>query len=71
MNSPNRGRLLLAIIMALAFLSYLTITANAFRAAGGGIYEVEVSNLVYGELLGTSTAGASSEMKPLAPRMRR
>ena len=54
MKPCERGRLLVGAIMALALMSYLTITASASKATGAGIYEVELSDLAYADFLTSS-----------------
>ena len=55
-NPGMGGRLVLGAIMVLAILSYLTLTTNAPKAAGGGIYELELAKLPYAGWLDTEPA---------------
>lgn len=45
MTPGLRGKLAIAIAVVLAVLCYITITTNAYRAVGGGIYEVAAGDL--------------------------
>jgi hypothetical protein len=66
MKSSTRARLILAGIMVLALLSYLTIAANASKAVGGGMYEVAASRLDYADLAAFDPDAAQAEMARLA-----
>ena len=71
MKPGTHGKLLLGAIMALALLSYVAITANASRAVGAGIYEVEASSLSYADFLPAGHVRGSNEMKRLVFRNHR
>lgn len=68
-NPGTVGRLLLAAIMVVALLSYLTITTTASKSAGAGIYELEVSNLALATLLASEPA--QLKQSPARTRHRR
>ena len=71
MNPSTRSQLLLAAIMALALLSYLAIAVNSSHAQGGGIYELEASNLADTMWPTSEPRDMSSEFKLLRSRLQR
>ena len=71
MKPSIRGKLLLGAIVALALSSYVAITANASKAVGAGIYEVEASELSYADLVAVGPTHGGHELQRLVTRSRR
>ena len=70
MKPSTQGKLLLAVIMALALLCYVAITAQTSKARDAGIYEVTAGDVSYSNFGAPAHVRGSNEMKRLAMRPR-
>ncbi len=63
MTPGLRGKIAIAVAVVLALLCYATI---AYRAVGGGIYEVAAAHTTYLDLIDATPAATQSELSRLA-----
>ena len=71
MKHSTQSKLLIAVIVVLAFACYVAITAHSSKSSGAGIYEVAAKDIAYADFGAPRHVKGSNEMKRLAMRPRR